>query len=172
METQMKKYHKCFTTAEAEKAVLKAENESLTDKLEKSQQQSTLKKLQDAKLQSDYAAAQAVLERIPSDIIKAYAQRGNRERKADQYSALEFSDEEFKKAQMDIQRQYQGLDMQYKSQVKNTMDKVLAEVSTEKELSAVVPKTLVRSNGMQVQKQEFVVQGGIDITDDVIQKLQ
>ena len=80
-------------------------------------------------------------------------------------------DEEFKKAQMDIQRQYQGLDMQYKSQVKNTMDKVLAEVSTEKELSAVVPKTLVRSNGMQVQKQEFVVQGGIDITDDVMAEL-
>ena len=89
METQMKKYHKCFTTAKAEKAVLKAENESLTDKLEKSQQQSTLKKLQDAKLQSDYEAAQAVLERIPSDIIKAYTQRGNRERKVDQYSALE-----------------------------------------------------------------------------------
>lgn len=89
METQMKKYHKCFTTAEAEKAVLKAENESLTDKLKKSQQQSTLKKLQDAKLQSDYEAAQAVLERIPPDIIKAYAQRGNRERKVDQYSALE-----------------------------------------------------------------------------------
>ena len=89
METQMKKYQKCFTTAEAEKAVLKAENESLTDKLEKSQQQSTLKKLQDAKLQSDYEAAQAVLERIPPDIIKAYTQRGNRERKVDQYSALE-----------------------------------------------------------------------------------
>ena len=89
METQMKKYHKCFTTAKAEKAVLKAENESLTDKLEKSQQQSTLKKLQDAKLQSDYEAAQAVLERIPPDIIKAYTQRGNRERKVDQYSALE-----------------------------------------------------------------------------------
>ncbi len=82
------------------------------------------------------------------------------------------SPEDLKKAQMDIQRQYQGLDMQYKSQVKNTMDKVLAEVSTEKELSAVVPKTLVRSNGMQVQKQEFVVEGGIDITDEVIQKLQ
>ena len=89
METQMEKYHKCFTAAEAEKAVLKAENESLTDKLEKSQQQSTLKKLQDAKLQSDYEAAQAVLERIPPDIIKAYTQRGNRERKVDQYSALE-----------------------------------------------------------------------------------
>lgn len=82
------------------------------------------------------------------------------------------SDEDFKKEQMNIQRQYQGLDMQYKSQIKNTMDKVLAEVSTEKELSAVVPKTLVRSNGMQIQKQEFVIQGGIDITDEVLQKLQ
>ena len=82
------------------------------------------------------------------------------------------SDEDFKKEQMNIQRQYQGLDMQYKSQIKNTMDKVLAEVSTEKELSAVVPKTLVRSNGMQIQKQEFVIQGGIDITDEVIKKLQ
>ena len=89
METQMKKYQKCFATAEAEKAVLKAENESLTDKLEKSQQQSTIKKLQDAKLQSDYAAAQTVLERIPPDIIQAYTQRGNRERKVDQYIARE-----------------------------------------------------------------------------------
>ena len=89
METQMKKYQKCFATAEAEKAVLKSENESLTDKLEKSQQQSTIKKLQDAKLQSDYAAAQTVLERIPPDIIQAYTQRGNWERKVDQYIARE-----------------------------------------------------------------------------------
>ena len=82
------------------------------------------------------------------------------------------SEEDFKKAQADIQRQYQGLSMQYQSQLKNTMDKVLAEVSTEKELSAVVPKSLVRSNGMQIEKKDFVVQGGIDITDEVIQKLQ
>ena len=82
------------------------------------------------------------------------------------------SEKKFKKAQADIQRQYQGLGMQYQSQLKNTMDKVLAEVSTEKELSAVVPKTLVRSNGMQIEKKDFVVQGGIDITDEVIQKLQ
>ena len=51
-----------------------------------------------------------------------------------------------KKAQMDIQRQYQGLDMQYKSQVKNTMDKVLAEVSTEKRIICCsAKKHLVRS---------------------------
>lgn len=82
------------------------------------------------------------------------------------------SEEDFKKAQADIQRQYQGLGMQYQSQLKNTMDKALAEVSTEKELSAVVPKAVVRSNGMQIEKKDFVVQGGIDITDEVIQKLQ
>lgn len=82
------------------------------------------------------------------------------------------SEEDFKKAQTDIQRQYQGIGIQYQSQIKNTMDKVLAEVSTEKDLSAVVPKTLVRSNGMQIEKKEFVIQGGIDITDEVIQKLQ
>ncbi len=69
-----------FYHGENEKAVLKAENESLTDKLEKSQQQSTLKKLQDAKLQSDYEAAQAVLERIPPDIIEAYTHRTGKER--------------------------------------------------------------------------------------------
>lgn len=82
------------------------------------------------------------------------------------------SEEDYKKAQLNIQREYQGLDAQYQSQVKNAMDKVLAEVTKEKELSAVVPKQLVRSAGMQVQKQDFVVEGGIDITDEVIQKLQ
>lgn len=82
------------------------------------------------------------------------------------------SDEDFKKAQLDLQRQYQGLDLQYKSKVKNAMDKALAEISKEKDLSAVVPKDKVSSNGMSVQKQSFVVEGGIDITDDVIQKLQ
>ncbi len=41
------------------------------------------------KLQSDYAAAQAVLERISPDIIEAYTQRGDRERKIDQYSEQE-----------------------------------------------------------------------------------
>ena len=75
METQMKKYQKCFTTAESEKKVLKKKNDDLTAALEKSQQQSTLKKLQEAKLQQDYADACAILDRIPPEIIKAYTHR-------------------------------------------------------------------------------------------------
>ena len=72
METQMKKYQKCFTTAESEKKALKKKNDDLTEALEKSQRQSTLKKLQEAKLQQDYADACAILDRIPPEIIKAY----------------------------------------------------------------------------------------------------
>ena len=75
METQMKKYQKCFTTAESEKKALKKKNDDLTEALEKSQQQSTLKKLQEAKLQQNYADACAILDRIPPEIIKAYTHR-------------------------------------------------------------------------------------------------
>lgn len=75
METQMKKYQKCFTTAESEKKALKKKNDDLTEALEKSQRQSTLKKLQEAKLQQDYADACAILDRIPPEIIKAYTHR-------------------------------------------------------------------------------------------------
>lgn len=82
------------------------------------------------------------------------------------------SQEDLNKAQADLQRQYQGLSMQYQSKVKNAMDKAMADISKEKDLSAIVPKDNVRSNGMNVQKQPFVVEGGIDITDEVIQKLQ
>lgn len=75
METQMKKYQKCFTTAESEKKALKKENDDLTEALEKSQQQSMLKKLQKAKLQQDYANACAILDRIPPEIIREYTHR-------------------------------------------------------------------------------------------------
>lgn len=52
-------------------------NEALADELEKSQKQSILKRLQEAKLQSDYEQARAVLDRIPPEIIEAYTNRGN-----------------------------------------------------------------------------------------------
>lgn len=71
----MKKYQKCFTTAESEKKALKKENDDLTEALEKSQQQSMLKKLQKAKLQQDYANACAILDRIPPEIIREYTHR-------------------------------------------------------------------------------------------------
>ena len=53
----------------------KKKNDDLTAALEKSQQQSTLKKLQEAKLQQDYADACAILDRIPPEIIREYTHR-------------------------------------------------------------------------------------------------
>ncbi len=75
METQMKKYEKFFKTADGKQNALEKKNADLTAALEKSQQQSTLKKLQETKLQQDYAAACAILDRIPPEIIKAYTHR-------------------------------------------------------------------------------------------------
>ena len=89
METQMKKYHRCFTTAESEKKALKKKNDDLTEALEKSQQQSTVKKLQEARLQSDYERVKGILDRIPSEIIQAYTQRGSKKQEVNHYSGLE-----------------------------------------------------------------------------------
>ena len=76
MDTEMRKYRKEFASSDAEKKALKAENKELTAELEKSQKQSATKKLKELKLQSDYAEVRAILDRIPPDIIRAYAQRG------------------------------------------------------------------------------------------------
>ena len=89
METQMKKYQRCFTTAESEKKALKKKNDDLTEALEKSQQQSTVKKLQEARLQSDYERVKGILDRIPPEIIQAYTQRGSKKQEVNHYSGLE-----------------------------------------------------------------------------------
>ncbi|MDY4173651.1 MAG: MobV family relaxase [Evtepia sp.] len=89
METQMKKYQRCFTTAESEKKALKKKNDDLTEALEKSQQQSTVKKLQKARLQSDYERVKGILDRIPPEIIQAYTQRGSKKQEVNHYSGLE-----------------------------------------------------------------------------------
>lgn len=75
METQMKKYEKFFKTASGKQKALEKKNAELTDALKESEQESTLKKLQDAKLQSDYERAKSILDRIPPDVIKAYTNR-------------------------------------------------------------------------------------------------
>ena len=89
IETQMKKYQKCFTTAESEKKALKKKNDDLTVALEKSQHQSTVKKLQEARLQSDYERVKGILDRIPPEIIRAYTQRGSKKQEVNHYSGLE-----------------------------------------------------------------------------------
>ena len=75
METQMKKYEKFFKTASGKQKALEKKNAELSDALKESEQESTLKKLQDAKLQSDYERAKSILDRIPPDVIREYTHR-------------------------------------------------------------------------------------------------
>lgn len=89
MDTQMKKYEKYFNTSESEKKALKKKNADLTEELKKSQKESTLKKIQEARLQSDYQQVKAILDRIPPEIIQAYTQKNNRKREADRYNTME-----------------------------------------------------------------------------------
>ena len=75
METQMKKYEKFFKTADGKQKALEKKNADLSAALEKSEQQSTLKKLQEARLLNDYERVKGILDRIPPEIIKAYTHR-------------------------------------------------------------------------------------------------
>ena len=75
METQMKKYEKFFKTADGKQKALEKKNADLSAALEKSEQQSTLKKLQEARLLNDYERIKGVLDRIPPEIIKEYTHR-------------------------------------------------------------------------------------------------
>ena len=73
------------------------------------------------------------------------------------------SDEDFQKAQQDAQRKIAGINQSYSIQLKQKLDQALADVAKEKKLDAIVDNQ---------QMQKVVVEGGIDVTDEAIQKLQ
>ena len=80
MRTQLKKYSTAFTSTKAENEKLKRKNKKLSESLDEATHESVLKKLNDAKLQREYQEALAILERIPKEVLDAYAHRGTTER--------------------------------------------------------------------------------------------
>lgn len=80
MHTTLKKYNTAFIATTAENKKLKKETEQLEQSLDKATQESTLKKLADAKLHRDYEDAVAVLDRIPQEVLAAYTHRTEKER--------------------------------------------------------------------------------------------
>ena len=73
------------------------------------------------------------------------------------------SDEEMQKAQQDAQRKIAGINQSYSIQLKQKLDTALADVAKEKKLDAIVDNQ---------QMQKTVIEGGIDVTDEAIKKLQ
>ena len=80
MHTTLKKYNTAFTATTAENKKLKKKTEQLEQSLDKATQESTLKKLADAKLHRDYEDAVAVLDRIPKEVLAAYTHKAEKER--------------------------------------------------------------------------------------------
>ena len=69
METQMKKYEKFFKTADGKQKALEKKNADLSAALEKSEQQSTLKKLQEARLLNDYERIKGILDHLRRVVV-------------------------------------------------------------------------------------------------------
>ena len=75
----------------------------------------------------------------------------------------DMTEEESLKMQMDFQRKLEGINQAYAAQIKNRMDVVIEEVAREKNIDVVVNNS---------SEQKILFKGGIDITQDVIKKMQ
>ena len=73
------------------------------------------------------------------------------------------TEEEAAKAQMEFQRKLEAINQGYASQIKSRMDVVIDEVAREKNIDVVI------SNSAD---NKLIFQGAIDVTDDVIKKMQ
>ncbi|MBQ1511428.1 MAG: OmpH family outer membrane protein [Selenomonadaceae bacterium] len=91
------------------------------------------------------------LEEVQSELEKKFQENPN------------MTMEEAQKLQQEAQRKAMGINQQYMTQVQQKMDVALAEIAKEKKLDVVVD-----NEGLQ----KTVLLGGIDVTDEVIQKLQ
>ena len=73
------------------------------------------------------------------------------------------SEDDAKKAQQQMQMKAMALNQQYQSQLKAKVDAAIEDIAKTKKLDAVVDSE---------ESAKLVVSGGVDITDEVIQKLQ
>ena len=85
------------------------------------------------------------------------------EQKFQEAAAIGTSEEDMQKLQQQMQMKAAGVQQQYAIQIKAKVDAAMDDIVKEKKLD-----TVVNSNG----KDGVVVSGGVDITEDVIQKLQ
>lgn len=80
-----------------------------------------------------------------------------------EYGNKEMTEEENVKAQMEFQRKIEAINQGYATQIKSRMDVVIEEISREKNIDVVI------SNSAD---DRMIFQGAIDVTDDVIKKMQ
>jgi len=116
-----------------------------------------------------YIDGDRIMKEAPQ--IQSLVEEGNekiQQAQADAEKDLEakkgtMSDEDYQKAELDARRKVAGLNQSYSVQLKQKIDAALADIVKEKKLDAVVDN--------QAQ-QKVVIEGGVDVTDEAIQKLQ
>ncbi len=79
------------------------------------------------------------------------------------YGDKELTEEEAAKAQMEFQRKLEGINQAYATQIKSRMDVVIEEISREKNIDVVVNNS---------EDEKLIFHGAIDVTDEVIKKMQ
>lgn len=115
-----------------------------------------------------YIEQSRIAEEAPQ--IKATMEEGNKKLEEAQNDLEkkfqenpDMSMEEAQKLQQEAQRKAMGLNQQYMTQIQQKMNVALGEIAKEKQLDVVVDNE---------DLQKSILLGGIDVTDEVIQKLQ
>ena len=80
-----------------------------------------------------------------------------------EYGDKEMTEEESAKAQMEFQRKLEGINQAYATQIKSRMDVVIDEIAREKNIDVVISNSA---------NDKLIFHGAIDVTDDVIKKMQ
>ena len=75
----------------------------------------------------------------------------------------DWTDEEKNAAMAELQRKIMGINQAYSTQLKYKFDEAISGIAAEKKLDVVVDSS---------ENQPTVLMGGIDVTDEVIKKLQ
>ena len=73
------------------------------------------------------------------------------------------SDDDYQKAQMELRARMQAVNQQYSSEMRQKVESALADISKDKKLDVVLDSE---------KSDRTVIHGGLDVTDDLIQKLQ
>ena len=75
----------------------------------------------------------------------------------------DMTEEEAAKLQLDFQRKLEGINQAYATQIRSRMDVVIEEISREKNIDVVINNSA---------NDKLIFKGAIDVTDEVIKKMQ
>lgn len=111
-----------------------------------------------AKIMSDAPQIKAVL-----DEGQKKAEEIQQEARTTLENNPNWTDEEKNKALSELQRKLQGINQAYATQLKYKFDEAIEGIAQQKKLDVVIDSS---------ENQKIVIVGGIDVTNEVIQKLQ